>query len=35
MKLTLKTEDNRDDERIRLKEQIFLRRLISVHCVLE
>ena len=28
-------KDNHDGERIRLKEQTFLRGLISVHCVLE
>ena len=35
MKLRLKTKDNHDGERIRLKEQTFLRCLISVHCVSE
>ena len=36
MKLRLKTKDNHDGERIRLKEQnFFLRGLISVHYVSE
>ena len=35
MKLRLKMKDNHDGERIRLKEQTFLRGLISVHCVSE
>ena len=33
MKLRLKRKENHYGERVRLKEQTFLRGLISVHCV--